>query len=761
MQSIWKDKDLNTLNQGSEDIVRLQNIAIEIAKDGIALLSPKGFFYYLNDAHVKLFGYESAEQLIGKSWKVLYNENEVARIENEIFPILINEGRWAGETTGMSQYGDAVYQEITLSYLPDGEMVCICRDCRSRKKELEELQKLAMVVENTNSMVVITDKHGTIEWVNPAFTEVTGYSFDEVIGKRPGKLLQGEETDPSTKQYLFEKISSGSSFECEVLNFTKKGDPYWVKIHGQPVFNEQGELYKYFSIQEDITYRKKIERDLLIAKEAAEASEKAKRKFLANMSHEIRTPMNAIIGLSEQLLKSKLSKEQQFFSETINAAANNLLTIINDILDISKIEEGKLRLEYIPINLREVVERAIHVLKYKAEEKGLNLSLEFDAKIHPYVIGDPFRLNQVLLNIIGNGIKFTHSGSVHVQCMIKQCTENLQVVDINISDTGIGVDENLLENIFVEFEQGDQSYGRKYGGTGLGLSISKNLVELMKGTIQFKSRKFAGTTVALTIPFEKQSGSGLKELPVVQTDVSLLKDKIVLLVEDNKFNSLVASLILKAAKINTLYAYNGEQAIELLKQHPVDIILMDIQMPVMDGVKATQIIRNELKIKAPIIALTAHALSEEKDHYLGAGMNDFLAKPYTESQLLGSLLKWAQNNNTNKTNLFNTVAIKEFTGLNDDTVLILSKTFLEELTESNQELKNLLNNKDWNGIRSCIHKMKPGFIMFGFHQVTDLMKEILDLKMTNQLADKITDLVQQYLEFSRELEADMHRNLPK
>lgn len=761
MQRTWKVNDISTLINESEEIIRLQNIAIENAKDGIALLSPEGYFYYMNEAHVKLFGYDAAEQLIGKSWRILYNAQEIERIENEIFPILVQEGRWTGETTGMNQYGDAVYQEITLSYLPDGEMVCICRDCKNRKKELEELQKLAMVVENTNSMVVITDKFGSIEWVNPAFTEVTGYSFDEVIGKRPGKLLQGEETDPSTKQYLFEQISSGSSFECEVLNFTKKGDPYWVKIHGQPVFNEQGELYKYFSIQEDITYRKKIERDLLIAKEAAEASEKAKRKFLANMSHEIRTPMNAIIGLSEQILKTNLSREQQFFSETINAAANNLLTIINDILDISKIEEGKLRLEYIPMNLREIVERAIHVLKYKAEEKGLNLTLEFDAKIHPFVIGDPYRLNQVLLNIIGNGIKFTHSGSVHVQCMIRQCTESLQVIDINISDTGIGVDEGMIENIFVEFEQGDHSYGRKYGGTGLGLSISKNLVELMKGTIQFKSRKFAGTTVALSIPFEKQAGTGLKELPVIQTDVSQLKDKVVLLVEDNKFNSLVASLILKAAKINTLYAYNGEQAIELLKHHAVDLILMDIQMPVMDGVAATQIIRNELKITVPIIALTAHALSEEKEHYLGAGMNDFLAKPYTESQLLGALLKWTTSINPVKPTLFNTTAIKEFTGLNDDTVLILSKTFLEELKESNLELKNLLIKKNWNGIRSCIHKMKPGFIMFGFHQVIDLMKEILDMSMNDLVADQITKKVDQYLEFAKELEADMHHHLPK
>ena len=623
---------------------------------------------------------------------------------------------------------------------------------------MEELQNLAMVVENTHRMVVITDRSGAIEWVNPAFTKITGYSFDEVKGKRPGKLLQGAATDPATRRFFNENMSSGKPFHGEVLNYTKSGHPYWVKIHCQPVYNDAGDIHKFFSIQEDITYQKKMEEDLLIAKEAAEASEKAKRKFLAHMSHEIRTPMNAIIGLSEQLLKTTLNRDQQFYSETIHAAANNLLTIINDILDISKIEEGKLKLECIPMNLKEVVEKAIHILQFRAEEKKLRMGFEFDVRIHPFVFGDPYRLNQVLLNIIGNAIKFTHTGSVQVQCIIRQCSDTRQLIDIHISDTGIGVDEQMIDNLFSEFEQGDQSYGRKYGGTGLGLTITKNLVEMMNGSIQFKSRKFAGTTVSITLPFEKQGIDAYPVKPVSNSDHHLLKDKKVLLVEDNKFNSLVASIILKNARVNALFADNGEHAIEMLKEHLVDVILMDIQMPVMDGLKATTIIRKELGLTAPIIALTAHALNEEKEHYLDAGMNDFLAKPYTESQLLDILVKWTTNGQE-QPKLFNTRAIREFTGLDDQFIRVLSRTFLEDLKESNDQLKQLLASGDWKGIRLCIHKMKPGFIMFGFSQVIPQMKAILDARESATTFETHRTHLEEYLEFALQLQKEMNTTL--
>ena len=628
-----------THNVEKEAIIQSQNMAIEKASDGIALLDPNGKYYYLNDAHVKLYGYNSNLELIGKTWRELYAEEERKRIEHKIWPTLVKKGNWKGETIGISKLGTPVYLEITLSVLPNGDVLCICRDFSERKKQADEIRKLALVVENTNSVVIIADNQGRIEWVNQAFTKLTGYELEEVLGKYPGSLLQGPATDEVTKKYLREKVLAQQSFECEIINYKKNGEPYWVKIQGQPLPDPDGNVFKYFSIMEDITYRKHIERDLIIAKEAAEASSRLKRRFLANMSHEIRTPMNAILGLTEQLLKTGMSTEQRFLSETISSAANNLLAVINDILDISRIEEGKVQLEFIQMNPKHVLERSINVLQHKAEEKGLNLKTALDASLDQEVLGDPYRMNQILLNIIGNGIKFTDRGHVLIEGWIES-QEPKKILRLTITDTGIGMDEGMKNNLFAEFTQGDQSFARKYGGSGLGLSITRNLIELMQGYIYIESELNRGTTVHISIPYNKITEPGSIKDSNAGFQVPNLAGKKVMLVEDNKFNSLVASMILKKTGVDTILCYNGIEAVELLKTESVDLILMDIQMPEMDGVTSTGMIRNELKVRTPIIALTAHALREEKEIYLEVGMNDFLSKPFTETELVVMLSKW-------------------------------------------------------------------------------------------------------------------------
>lgn len=622
-----------------EAIIRSQNMAIEKAGDGIALLDRHGRYYYMNDAHVKFFGYSSSLELIGKSWRELYAEEERKWIDQQVFPILAKEGNWKGETVGISKQGTPVYQEITLSILPDGDLLCICRDFSERKKQADEIRKLALVVENTNSVVIITDTQGRIEWVNKAFTSLTGYELEEAHGKLPGSLLHGPATDDATKNYLREKVLAQESFEAEIIHYKKTGEPYWVKVQGQPLPDPDGKLIKYFSIMEDITYRKNIERDLIIAKEAAEASARSKRRFLANMSHEIRTPMNAILGLTEQLLKTDMNRDQRFLSETISSAANNLLAVINDILDISKIEEGKVQLEFIQMNPTKVLERSINVLQHKAEEKGLNLKIALDKSLDQEVLGDPYRLNQILLNIIGNGIKFTDRGHVLIEGWI-ECRERKKLLRLTITDTGIGMDEAMKNNLFEEFSQGDQSFVRKYGGSGLGLSITRNLIKLMQGEIHIDSELNRGTTVHISIPYTAIPDPGSQRDMHNRLQLPNLSGKKVLLVEDNKFNSLVASMILKKTGIETILCSNGKEAVEVLSSQAVDLILMDIQMPEMDGVTSTGMIRSELGVQTPIVALTAHALREEKDIYLEVGMNDFLPKPFTENELMGVLSKW-------------------------------------------------------------------------------------------------------------------------
>lgn len=629
--------DITSLKE-SEHIIRRQHMAIDAVREGIGLLNKEGNFYYVNQAHASIFGYASPEELLGKSWKTLYGAAEIQRIENEIFPLLAANAHWGGETSGFSKSGTVVRQEVILTLLPDGDLVCICRDVSEARRQADELKKLALVVENTSSGVVITNAELEIEWVNAGFQQITGYTLEEVKGKKQSMLLREQHREMLNE--IQQLALAGKPFNGELLDYTKLGVPCWISIKGQPIIDEKGRVIKYFTIQEDITYRKAMEQDLIVAKEAAEASARSKRRFLANMSHEIRTPMNAVMGLTAQLLKTELNETQRFFANTIDTAARNLLTIINDILDISKIEEGKLQIECLEMNLHEVLQRMMHVLQHKAEEKGIAFSLQIAPGLPKQAMGDPYRLNQVLLNVVGNAIKFTEHGSVSVACNLAE-VQGDKVIEIAVTDTGIGMDADTLKHVFEEFfSQGEQGFVRRFGGTGLGLPISKSLVELMEGSLDVQSLEGRGTQVLIRIPYLTAELAILAEEPEAAPDFARLKGCAVLLVEDNKFNSLVARLMLRNAGLEVSLAENGEEAVDAVSKQDFNIILMDIQMPVMDGVSATAAIRGQLFCDTPIIALTAHALREEKDSYLAAGMNDFLSKPFQEQELLALLHKW-------------------------------------------------------------------------------------------------------------------------
>ena len=369
----------------------------------------------------------------------------------------------------------------------------------------------------------------------------------------------------------------------------------------------------------------------------AEDTAKTKEIFLANMSHEIRTPMNAILGLGKQLLKTELSTYQRSFLESITTAADNLLVIINDILDFSKIESGKLDLEAIDFNLPAVLTQLRNMLSNKIEEKGLKCEMYLDRAISPVLKGDPHRINQILLNLLSNSIKFTDQGSISLSCSLIESHADRQVIELTVADTGIGVDKKYLKKIFQKFSQESVNIARKYGGTGLGMAITKQLVDLMDGKISIESEKNQGTKVSirLTLPVGHQQEKAEKPKPLISHQ--RLKGKKILLVEDNKLNRLVAKTILAHFGILVTEAVNGEIAVEILRKETFDLVLMDMQMPVMDGIDATMMIRKEISTTLPIIALTAHALKSEELRCREAGMNDFIAKPFEEDKLINVL----------------------------------------------------------------------------------------------------------------------------
>ncbi|WP_315824376.1 ATP-binding protein [Paraflavitalea speifideaquila] len=408
----------------------------------------------------------------------------------------------------------------------------------------------------------------------------------------------------------------------------------------RPRYNDLGKIVGSIGIHLDITEQKILENDLIDARRQAEELSRSKEAFLANMSHEIRTPMNAILGMGRQLRKTKLDYKQLLYLDTINLAAENLLVVINDILDISKIEAGKLVIEHIGFRMDDLLTRATRVMIHKAEEKGLRLSFSIDKNIHPVLLGDPYRLNQILLNLISNAIKFTEKGSVRIACSLADRKGQLDILSVKVTDTGIGMEPAFLENIFRKFYQEDGTVARKYGGTGLGMSICRQLTQLMNGSIDVKSEKGIGTVITISIPFTRGVESDLPIKKEVVPGTNKLNGKKILLVEDNEMNRLVATVILNNYGAIVYKVANGVEAVEAIKNNQYHLVLMDMQMPVMGGLEATRIIRESIDTTTPIIALTANAIKGENDKCLTAGMNDYLSKPFEENELIRIITNW-------------------------------------------------------------------------------------------------------------------------
>ncbi|MES2286200.1 MAG: ATP-binding protein [Bacteroidota bacterium] len=392
----------------------------------------------------------------------------------------------------------------------------------------------------------------------------------------------------------------------------------------------------------DVNKREKLEKELVETQKRVEEASVIKEQFMANMSHEIRTPMNAIIGFNDRLLKTKLNEEQQEYVAAVQSSGENLLTIINDILDFSKIEAGMVTIESIRFNLHELLQSVYNMFFLKAKEKNINLQLHKLKNVPEFIMGDPTRLIQILVNLVGNSLKFTNEGSIDIIVEIIKDDKQNVTVQFKVKDTGIGISEEKTSEVFERFTQAKSDTSRIFGGTGLGLSIVKNLVELQCGTIVVESKKDEGSLFKFSIPYKKVVGlpSELKTNPE-KINKSIVNGKIkILIVEDNLLNQKLAAFMIKDFGFAFDICGNGKLAVEKLKQNTYNLVLMDIQMPEMDGYEATGVIREKLMLNTPIIAMTAHAMPGEKDKCLGLGMTDYISKPIKETDLHNLIIKY-------------------------------------------------------------------------------------------------------------------------
>ncbi|MEJ7695056.1 PAS domain S-box protein, partial [Daejeonella sp.] len=512
----------------------------------------------------------------------------------------------------------------------------IINDITEQKRAEEQLTLLSLVASKTINGVAISTSDGKIKWINDALEKLTGYNLEDFQNTRPGDLLAGEGTDTKLLETARKLASECIPSNIELLSYKKDGSPIWLSISNTPTFNKDGTLDQQVEIINDISERKLAEQELIKTREEALQLSKAKETFLSVMSHEIRTPLNAVIGMSHILMDDNPTESQMENLKILGFSAQNLLKLINDILDFTKIETGNMILENINVNLKELVSQTLNSLQFKTAEKPVILKSEIDHRIPTHVKGDNTRLYQILINLLGNSVKFTEKGEVKLKLDLVEETKKTVKVRFEISDTGIGIGPEKIDYIFDSYTQASSDTTRKYGGTGLGLAITKSLLQLHNSNITVESELGKGSKFSFVIEFNRsQESSTLDEnkTPVEQLQASIL------VVDDNEINRILANKVLSKWGVEVDFAENGKVALDKVMETRYDLILMDLHMPVMDGMDAAKAIRKlgGDYTKLPIVALTASLFAHELETINECGMDGYVMKPFVPAELYAKI----------------------------------------------------------------------------------------------------------------------------
>ncbi len=619
-------------------------------RDAIIMIDRDGNVSFWNNSAERIFGYSAGEVLGKELYKLIVPESR--DLEHSDSPAIFKK---AGEERAVEEIvevearrknGAIFPMEVTLSTVKIQDVpntVAVIRDISRKKTAERERRKLSSAVEQSNVVIVITDTQGVIEYVNPRFIEVTGYTREEALGKNPGILSSGIHSTEFYKD-LWDTVTGGDDWRGEFYNRKKNGELYWESSQISPIKDARGETTHFVAFKEDVTERKRMEIELRSAKEAAEEASHSKSEFLANMSHELRTPMNAIIGMTELVLDTNVDKEQKEYLNIVRQASDSLLNLLNDILDLSKIEAGKLVLEPIPFNLRESLGETARTLGHQAHKKNLELVYYIDSEVPEQLIGDVGRLRQIIVNLIGNSIKFTEKGEIVLKIEIAETlSEDRVMLHLLISDTGIGIPEEKLGSIFEKFSQADTSTTRRYGGSGLGLPISSSLVHLMEGSIWVESpavfphfsKSGPGSTFHLTAVFRvDESAPDTVEV----FDIEQLKGLPLLIVDDNKTNRRFLQEVLYKYGLEPAEAGSGSEALRLIDQKDFQLLILDYQMPEMDGGMVLEKLRIEMDSDMPVILISSGIRIEELDRFKQLGINAHFFKPVNTRELLDAIV---------------------------------------------------------------------------------------------------------------------------
>ena len=616
----------------------------EIGRTMACIANLDGTFERLNFAWTRVLGW-SREELMSRPFIDFVHPEDVERTLRETAR-MGREGAISANFENRYRTKSGEWRWLSWQSSTEcGQIFCVAFDVHEQRVWAEERDRLAAIAERTDNAVLVTDREGKITWVNAGFTRISGYEASEVLGRSPGSVLQGPDSEPRGWDRMVDRLLAGQAFNVETINYRRDGAPYWASIEAQPLVDASGEVTGFMAIERDITEAKRRAEALVAAKEEADANAKAaieaaraRSAFLASMSHEIRTPMNGVMGMAQLLQDTALDAKQRHFVQQIYASGSTLLRLLNDQLDLSKVEAGMVRIEPAPFSPRGLLTLVADLYLAPAWERGVVLRDECDQAVPEWLVGDVGRLRQVLFNLVGNATKFTEEGEV----VVSLTSAGPGRWRFAVRDTGIGIDPALHVRIFDPYEQVGDSTTRRFAGSGLGLAICKELVSLMGGTIELESALGQGSCFSFVLALEEGPS---KPATTAAAPVDLPAGLRVLLAEDNLINQEVVAAMLRSRGCLVTIVSDGAQALEALdvqnpQEQPFDAVLMDWHMPHTDGLTATRRIRDRERRTGhhmPIIMLTARVAEDDVRTCLDAGADHFIAKPVDWEGLVGVL----------------------------------------------------------------------------------------------------------------------------
>lgn len=722
-----------------------------------------------NEAFCTAFGL-SIEKILNKKMNEIHsNISETDRFSSDDQLVIKTKNEVHNETTVTRPNGEVIWFDTVKTPLvqPNGDVYVlgISTDITKRKAAEQKLifseismrqaQRLARFgnweFDLATQVITWSEEVFRLFGIQPSDT---GHAYDEYLSHIHPDDLE------LVMSNIEKAIVKGESFEMDHRVINDDGTVKNLHALCKPLIDKNGNVTKLFGTVLEVTDRKRVEQELVAAKKLAEESARVKETFLANVSHEIRTPITGILGMTRLLQKTKIDSRQRSYLDILRMTADNLLMIVNDILDIAKIESGKLNIEKIPFKLQEVADISLQTLLYKAEEKDLGLHFYLPPKPFPELIGDPHRLNQILLNLLSNAIKFTEYGKIEMSCAIISESDDQISVEFSVKDSGIGIPEEKAEHMFESFTQASVDISRKYGGSGLGLAISRNLVEMQGGHIWVNSKIGTGSDFRFVIPYKKSNAehSTKKSTQIEYTSLGKLR---VLLAEDNRLNQYVTEAMLQDWGFIVDLANNGKEALSLLTQFNYDVVLMDIQMPELNGIETTKLIRkfsDKRKAHVPIIALTANPSRNLHKKYLAEGISELLMKPYKEESLFIKIAAQIKLSNpglvnsiqrprfptrrkpaSNTESLYDLSLLRNNERNNETFIKRMLDIFIDTVPPHIDQMHDHFSRNEIDSICSLAHKIKPTLDGAGIISLHDTIRNIENFREKKRTREQLNE----------------------